>query len=492
MSSATGTHRERGNDSFRAGRYAEAEEHYTVALIDCAKDDRHLLHSNRAAARIGTGDFDGALVDAGECMRLDPTFAKGFYRAGQALEHLGRRAEAREVYRDGITTCAAPATRCLKKALSDASPAGGTEPQLEQLATRIEDWAEKGRVTVATRDFLPGETIMAEKPLLLWQGDPRSPLADFKNFLKAFVDASPPTQEAVMDMYHELSLVDDRDLAQVMRFAVSRLLQPDQIKILMATKATNAHDFGAEEHQGALFARGSLISHSCRPNANYSSHATPGKQRHTAIRPIAAGDEVTVSYGVGSGDKSTLWATSTPERRQHLLATKGFVCGCQRCTEPDLPQEHYDTIKRNREEMDMHAAHGQLRASIGDDRAAFDCTAKELTAAFTCIYAAECAAAGCGSQVSGCNHPAVFEMQKPAFHAGEAFAKIYAQIMAAPQFNGDGGILNEFHIAVEKYLPVVAQWLGTNDADFQSIHRAVRGWRGHAAFAPVVFASTLA
>ena len=293
MPSATGTHRERGNASFRAGQYAEAEQHYTAALIDCAEDYRHLLHSNRAAARIDTGDFDGALVDARACMQLDPTFAKGFFRAGQALERLGRRAEAREVYRDGIAVCdASPATRHLKEALSDASPAGGTEPPLEQLDTLIEDWADKGRVTVATRDFLPGEIIMTEKPLLVWQGDPisRTVISSFKHFLKAFADASVPTQEAVLDMYHELSLVDDCDLAQVTSFAV---LQPDQIKILMATKATNAHDFGGEEHQGALFARGSLISHSCRPNANYSNHATPGKQRHTAIRPIAAGEEVT-------------------------------------------------------------------------------------------------------------------------------------------------------------------------------------------------------
>ena len=480
MPSATGTHRERGNASFRAGQYAEAEQHYTAALIDCAEDYRHLLHSNRAAARIDTGDFDGALVDARACMQLDPTFAKGFFRAGQALERLGRRAEAREVYRDGIAVCdASPATRHLKEALSDASPAGGTEPPLEQLDTLIEDWADKGRVTIATRDFLPGEIIMTEKPLLVWQGDPisRTVISSFKHFLKAFADASVPTQEAVLDMYHELSLVDDCDLAQVTSFAV---LQPDQIKILMATKATNAHDFGGEEHQGALFARGSLISHSCRPNANYSNHATPGKQRHTAIRPIAAGEEVTVSYGVGFGDKSALWATSTPERRQYLRASKGFVCGCQRCTEPDLPQEHYDTIKRNRAAMDTHAKFGE--------------TVKELKAAFTCICAAECAAARCGeafapgSHLFGCNHPAVFEMQKPAFHAGEAFAKIYAQTMGAPQFNGDG-ILNEFHMGVEKYLPVVAQWLGTTDADYQSIQRAICGWQGHAAFAPVVLDS---
>ena len=53
-----------------------------------------------------------------------------------------------------------------------------------------------------------------------------------------------------------------------------------------------------------------------------------GEARFVALRPIAPGEEVTLSYieeeGVGL------------EERRRALAESGFVCGCGRCTAEEL------------------------------------------------------------------------------------------------------------------------------------------------------------
>ena len=41
--------RELGNDAFKAGRFADAEHHYTDAInSDVGRDTKHLLHGNRS------------------------------------------------------------------------------------------------------------------------------------------------------------------------------------------------------------------------------------------------------------------------------------------------------------------------------------------------------------------------------------------------------------------------------------------------------------
>lgn len=486
MSSSVDEERARGNDCYRAGRCAEAEEHYTAAmtlaraaggLVD------HRLFSNRAAARLHIGDFEGALADARECVAACPSFSKGHFRIGQALEGLGRYAAAREAYNDGIIAVPAAEARELVKARVAASPAGYTDPTPDRLGTRIDVCPQKGRITVATRDFSPGETIMTETPLLDWANEVS--WIDVQNFFQAFGAASPATREAVAAMHDEPNLVPggsfgERGMLMRMVPASCECTEAETLK-LIGVAYTNAHSFGGEERRSALFARGSLISHSCVPNAAYGSHSSPGKQIHTAIRQIYAGNEVTVSYGVGFG-QDVLWSTPTPQRQKYLLDTKGFECQCERCVQPDLSQAYYDYVQPL-----------QLKLSTADI-SLFDKTGEqELTASFRWIRAAECASAGCprwaaqddGLVLCSCGHCMVFELQKPAFHASQAFVKLYEHAKRSPasQRKLVEPKLNLFYIAVKKYLPVVIQWLGVHDPDYKLIEKAIRGWERTSAFA---------
>ena len=220
-----------------------------------------------------------------------------------------------------------------------------------------------------------------------------------------------------------------------------------------------------------------------------SDYRSPGKQAHLVIRPIAAGEEVTVSYGVGANGKDALWCTPTPERQQWLLQTKGFTCECARCGMPELPRQYYEYVQPK-----QRALHTGTSQMLGPK--------KEMALAFEWIHAAECASARCGhapwavpiaTPLCACDHLALFEMQKPAFHAGEAFVKLWHQMHGSPRSSSGGSsqddlqqqTLNAFYPAVKKYQPVVAQWLGVDDPDYIKIAKALKGWEVAAASSAV-------
>ena len=51
--------------------------------------DNHIFYSNRAAAYMALEQYEKALADADDCIRLQPTWAKGYSRRAAAKFHLG-------------------------------------------------------------------------------------------------------------------------------------------------------------------------------------------------------------------------------------------------------------------------------------------------------------------------------------------------------------------------------------------------------------------
>ena len=66
----------------------------------------HVICSNRSAAYLKKGDLAEALVDAEACVRLAPTWGKGYSRLGAALLALDR-------YDDCVAMCQKGTTRAL-------------------------------------------------------------------------------------------------------------------------------------------------------------------------------------------------------------------------------------------------------------------------------------------------------------------------------------------------------------------------------------------
>ncbi|KAJ2006860.1 Hsp90 cochaperone [Coemansia thaxteri] len=84
--------RERGNDLFKAGKYAEAQVEYTEAIKRNPDDARN--YSNRAACLTKLIAVPDAIKDCDKCISLDPTFIKGYIRKANALFLMREYAEA--------------------------------------------------------------------------------------------------------------------------------------------------------------------------------------------------------------------------------------------------------------------------------------------------------------------------------------------------------------------------------------------------------------
>ena len=77
----------RRRQAFQGQQYPEAVKHYTEALARGPPDvnpEAHKLFSNRAACYTKLGAWTDGVKDADECIRLAPTFTKGYRRAAGA------------------------------------------------------------------------------------------------------------------------------------------------------------------------------------------------------------------------------------------------------------------------------------------------------------------------------------------------------------------------------------------------------------------------
>ena len=60
------------------------------------------LYSNRSAAYTALSNWERAASDGQECIDIDPTFIKGYYRTAYALNKLNKLDEALQCVRSGL------------------------------------------------------------------------------------------------------------------------------------------------------------------------------------------------------------------------------------------------------------------------------------------------------------------------------------------------------------------------------------------------------
>jgi tetratricopeptide (TPR) repeat protein len=90
----------RGNAHFGQGAIQAAIECYTKAL-DCDPNSAVVL-SNRSASFMKAQKYEDALADAEKCVEANPSWAKGYFRKGNALAKLRRVNEAERVFKEGL------------------------------------------------------------------------------------------------------------------------------------------------------------------------------------------------------------------------------------------------------------------------------------------------------------------------------------------------------------------------------------------------------
>ena len=98
--------RDLGNEAVKAGKHEEAAEHYTSVLA--ARPDDHEVLCNRALCYLTVGEkiggermdeyFQLALQDSALAVNLKPTWPKGLYRFGCALQKCKKWKESASVF----------------------------------------------------------------------------------------------------------------------------------------------------------------------------------------------------------------------------------------------------------------------------------------------------------------------------------------------------------------------------------------------------------
>ncbi|KAI7687064.1 Stress-induced-phosphoprotein 1 [Sarcoptes scabiei] len=89
-----------GNQFFQKGEYPVAIKHYNEAIKRNPDDAK--LYSNRAACYQKLAEFNLALKDCEECIRLDPTFVKGHIRKGFALLAMKEHSKAQSAFQRAL------------------------------------------------------------------------------------------------------------------------------------------------------------------------------------------------------------------------------------------------------------------------------------------------------------------------------------------------------------------------------------------------------
>jgi len=89
-----------GNKEFSAKNYDAAVKLYSKAIqLD---PSNHVYYSNRSAAYAGLGQLDKSLEDGDKCIQLNKSWAKGYFRKGNALIEMKRYDEGVAVYKEGL------------------------------------------------------------------------------------------------------------------------------------------------------------------------------------------------------------------------------------------------------------------------------------------------------------------------------------------------------------------------------------------------------
>ncbi|CAK9316724.1 unnamed protein product [Citrullus colocynthis] len=318
---------------------------------------------NRAEARSKLGNFEEALKDCEEALKIESTHFKTLLCKGKLLLNLNRYSSALE---------------CFKTALLDPQVNGNSEnlngyvekcKKLEHLsktgAFDLSDWvlngfrgkspdlAEfigpvqirrsgiSGRGLFATKNVDSGTLLLVTKAIAIERGilpensDENAQLVMWKNFIDKVTDSATKSTKTK----NLIGLLSSGEAEEGLEVPVMSVFKPeteDQIiipnemsKILsvldinsLVEDAASAKVLGknSDYYGVGLWVLASFINHSCSPNAR-RLHIGDHILIH-ASRDIKTGEEITFAYF----DPLSSW-----KDRKRMSETWGFNCNCKRC-----------------------------------------------------------------------------------------------------------------------------------------------------------------
>ena len=176
----------------------------------------------------------------------------------------------------------------------------------------------KGLGAFAIQVFHRGDLILADKPLFIVD-KPDSGGSVY--------------QSNISSTFQKLSVDEKREFLSLKNGHAGSQHLSDPV---LGIASSNA--FAVSDTASAICILASRFNHSCSPNARYSWHAEGGRLRIHALREIAIGEEIYVSYLSGRH----VYGSHRTDR-QNRLKIYGFICTCTVCSLPSSEQKASDT-----------------------------------------------------------------------------------------------------------------------------------------------------
>ncbi|KAK9470324.1 uncharacterized protein V1510DRAFT_423446 [Dipodascopsis tothii] len=123
-----------GNAAFAAKDFDKAIDLFTQAIA-ASPTPNHVLYSNRSGSYASKRDFENALKDAEECVKINSTWAKGYTRKATALHGLGDLIGAKDTYEevlklDPANAQAKSGLKAVDDAIAEEAAADGQTPDM--------------------------------------------------------------------------------------------------------------------------------------------------------------------------------------------------------------------------------------------------------------------------------------------------------------------------------------------------------------------------
>ncbi|KAI1134487.1 SET domain-containing protein [Hypoxylon sp. FL0543] len=203
--------------------------------------------------------------------------------------------------------------------LTTAEQGQQAAPSLRPDLFEVQQIPGKGRGLVALSDIAKGTRIISESPL----------------FTTANM-APPNLQEAVASKLKALSKEQQRQFLSLHNNFPGR-------NAFAGIFRTNALPCGCDAIAGGIYPTICLINHSCLPNAHNNWNSEHKLETIHAIKPIKAGEEITIDYS--RGDPSSV-------RHEQLREAFGFDCQCTVCSRPQQELKLSDARRREIQSLD--------------------------------------------------------------------------------------------------------------------------------------------
>jgi len=422
--------RKEGNRCFREQNWDAAAEHYTkcidasllqlkeISSIGNNNIINGLLHSysNRAETWLQMKEFNRALEDSNDALRIDPGHLKAIYRKGRALLGLRHYREACECLKKAEKT--SPGHRDIQEALGQAKTLyaqslngkydisdyllGRGPPPLEvaDFVGSVEIKMTKdgrGRGLYATRKIKTGQFFLVSNAVAITYESAFTTVFHVDNTWKvtttttredlvsAVVCAARKSQRLLRQLYslQDSSTPDSLDVPAIDLFKTggqeeqneNLLVEVNRIRDIIglnsfggavhtfASKSKNYEaNLGQQDRFSGLWLLPSVINHSCLPN---SSWLKVGSAMFIhASKPIERGEEITIPYF------DVL--IPLPQRRAGCK-NWGFKCKCRRCIlehsfrtslEPIITQRFDELIAARSDDVDLQAGAEFLSLSV--------------------------------------------------------------------------------------------------------------------------------